>query len=522
MADIRVNTLPEQSPSLDDHILAIKESGSYQALVSDVAKKIIEEYAGTPLAGSNQSIANALASLGGPNNIVGASNKYGWTALTNGQDLNEILTVGVYVATSNTIATSLLNCPARYAFKMTVESITGNYVRQTITAYRTATDSMMNEQWYREYNPTSATWGDWKAVPTRREITALDTLANANNIVGANNGQGWTLLSSGQDLNAIVTFGVYFANSVAIASSLLNAPTKPLPDAPFKLIVEKSGSSAKNIRQTIIQPQLTEAYGVNRTERKWVRQTLDTQTWSEWYFMPTRSEVNAIANAGAKNLLRPTRGTTINGVTFDVNLDGSVTVNGTASADALYYVGTLIDCTGITVTLTGCPESGSDSTYYQQVVQNSSNRGFDTGSGVTVAGTTNMRARIVVRSGVTVDNVTFYPMLRDAAILDDTYVPYSLSNAELTKKTYGYLLSEGADLNDFVTDMSCVVSTPAIAQTILNTPGTLSAGFTLDVISKGATAYQILYLSGFDAGMFVRSSTSSGWRPWKQVSLIDV
>jgi hypothetical protein len=42
------------------------------------------------------------------------------------------------------------------------------------------------------------------------------------------------------------------------------------------------------------------------------------------------------------------------------------------------------------------------------------------------------KSNLVVKSGYTVDNVTIYPMIRPKTISDDTYVPYSKTNQELT------------------------------------------------------------------------------------------
>lgn len=63
---------------------------------------------------------------------------------------------------------------------------------------------------------------------------------------------------------------------------------------------------------------------------------------------------------------------TINGITFTVNEDRSITVNGTATATATFQISeddALSDLIGQTVTLSGCPTGGSESTYrmrYQQ------------------------------------------------------------------------------------------------------------------------------------------------------------
>lgn len=145
---------------------------------------------------------------------------------------------------------------------------------------------------------------------------------------------------------------------------------------------------------------------------------------------------------GAKNLL-PNNATsqTKNGVTFTVNADGSVTANGTATASTdlivsrdlpLLYGGRYI--------LSGCPSGGAVSKYritaYRvDSIDGQSGSLFDIGDGLEFTYknmTGNARFIIYIENGVTVDNLTFYPMLRLASDPDDTYVPYAMTNRELT------------------------------------------------------------------------------------------
>ena len=63
MADQKVNELSTATPALTDYIMGMSGSAEYKALVSAVAKKIVEDYAGSSLAGSNQSVKAALDSL---------------------------------------------------------------------------------------------------------------------------------------------------------------------------------------------------------------------------------------------------------------------------------------------------------------------------------------------------------------------------------------------------------------------------------------------------------------------------
>lgn len=167
-----------------------------------------------------------------------------------------------------------------------------------------------------------------------------------------------------------------------------------------------------------------------------------------------QAEVNDIVNVyGSKNLLSyPYYETTKtqNGVTFTDNGDGTVTANGTATADTYFTlhsryqndVNNLILKNG-TYTLTGSPSSVSFTTLYLKIGRTSGGTyqeyGADLGSGVTVTlngddyspNEVEIQVQIVVKSGATVSNLTFRPMIRLASIEDDTYVPYVPTNAKL-------------------------------------------------------------------------------------------
>jgi hypothetical protein len=146
---------------------------------------------------------------------------------------------------------------------------------------------------------------------------------------------------------------------------------------------------------------------------------------------------------GAKNLYNlsyPTQ--TLNGITWTNNGDGTLTANGTSTATSLPntdrftlpkgdYIFTCPNNQGITnanniywflynVT------QGKDATNILQNGQFSHN------------GTDILSFRVQIKgTGTTVNNLTFYPMLRLASDPDDTYQPYAMTNRELTEKVTG-------------------------------------------------------------------------------------
>ena len=143
-----------------------------------------------------------------------------------------------------------------------------------------------------------------------------------------------------------------------------------------------------------------------------------------------------VENKGAKNLFKITAVSEIKqGVRFTVNSDGTVTVTreSAGTSNAFLTLGQFTGESGITYTLSGCPATGSDSTYYMYI--GSTFR--DYGSGVSREGGTERSIVIYVDKTYSPDNLVFKPMICTKAEWDisHTYVPYGKTNAELTSDT---------------------------------------------------------------------------------------
>ena len=145
-----------------------------------------------------------------------------------------------------------------------------------------------------------------------------------------------------------------------------------------------------------------------------------------------------------RNLLMPTATfpQTINGVTYTLNADGSITANGTAGSggsiliywDKNTYGGKLL--ADDTYKLSGII-GGSASTYSIRT------NGFGgisiTGGEATFTITDSLpqtNVIIVISNGVTVNNVVFKPMIRRANVADNTYQKYFSSTLSLSISTY--------------------------------------------------------------------------------------
>lgn len=130
-----------------------------------------------------------------------------------------------------------------------------------------------------------------------------------------------------------------------------------------------------------------------------------------------------VKNTG-KNLLNNTASTTtIYGVTFTKNEDGSVICNGTATNTVNTYKIATTTLQPGTYTLSGCPSGGSTSTFrITEVGGNPDDRG--SGKTFTVSQETTYNWYIQIYKGNVCNNLIFKPMIRLSSIIDDTYETY--------------------------------------------------------------------------------------------------
>ena len=157
-----------------------------------------------------------------------------------------------------------------------------------------------------------------------------------------------------------------------------------------------------------------------------------------------RTQVNATRTG--KNLFSISAYSSVsNGITFTVNDDGTVTVSGTATALAVKNLGTYNLPTSDTARnylLNGCP-SGGGNTYYLDCRDDANAQVVDYGNypegkPFTSTGQTGKQVRIVVPSGVTMNNVVFKPMIRFTPS-DATYEPAKTETyaTDLGRTVYG-------------------------------------------------------------------------------------
>ena len=145
-------------------------------------------------------------------------------------------------------------------------------------------------------------------------------------------------------------------------------------------------------------------------------------------------EIQSVGDLTTKNLLPyPYSDTTktINGVTFTDNGDGSITANGTATADTRFYCRSASDKITIspgTYTMSGCPDGGNSTTYY---IGGFAYNAFSFGQTFSVANTTSDWFYIMIKSGITVNNVVFKPQLEEGSTATE-YEPYHKYDIPIT------------------------------------------------------------------------------------------
>lgn len=154
---------------------------------------------------------------------------------------------------------------------------------------------------------------------------------------------------------------------------------------------------------------------------------------SRWDGASNQAAINRSTLGFQRKNLLPNRGTTktTNGVTFTVNDDKSITINGTATASADFNVAGWYGSTTAVVSAIGkhvvsmgnISGSGID-VYFLNVSTTLTKLSTDTGY-VNVTDTTPITGVLIrIPANTTIDNLTVYPMLRYAEITDNTYEPY--------------------------------------------------------------------------------------------------
>lgn len=150
---------------------------------------------------------------------------------------------------------------------------------------------------------------------------------------------------------------------------------------------------------------------------------------------------------------RTSKTTTINGVTFTINEDKSITANGTATANVIFnLIGGPSDYPlklekGDYI-FSGC-QNGSTTTYFMEIFNGTSYKACRTDAiPINFKEDTSIRFYIVVKSGTTISNVTFYPMLINGKEQKpyEPFIPNGETELVISDNPFAYTQAKRAEL----------------------------------------------------------------------------
>ncbi len=206
-------------------------------------------------------------------------------------------------------------------------------------------------------------------------------------------------------------------------------------------IVINKGTAVDNL---IFKPQLE--YGSTATEYEKYKAVGNLSSTDGKYHVPVK--------VCGKNLIPypyVNIATKANGITYTNNGDGTITANGTATADSEYkFLGEYkVDYPAGDYIFSGCPNGGGYSTYRIEYAATYSGNGWDIidsrdfGTGLKMTapkGITKLYGKITIQKGVTVNNLVFKPQLEAGSVITE-FEPYTApSSAEAVLDTQ---LNEG-------------------------------------------------------------------------------
>lgn len=165
---------------------------------------------------------------------------------------------------------------------------------------------------------------------------------------------------------------------------------------------------------------------------------------------------------------------TKNGVTFTDNGDGTITVNGTATANAYYrIINDGMPLKAGTYFLSGCPEGGSTSTYFMAIANHlSSYTKYNTeiGNGKSFVSEDEMwYPQIRIMAGTTVENLVFKPYIElgETSIKQEITIPYSFGDDD------SLVLKDGV-VKTIINGVTKIITGTTVGQSLRNLHTNLS------------------------------------------------
>ena len=275
---------------------------------------------------------------------------------------------------------------------------------------------------YIKNKPSSGTQvqADW----TEADITSPAYIQNKPDLsIYAESADLATVATSGDyddlidkpDLKAVATSGSY--------NDLTDKPTIPAAQ------IQSDWNQADNTQVDFIKNKpWVPVYTENETPYA-IRQTPITANRTLEKLIGVSCAFNQLVNSSRYSTQ------TINDITFTKNADGTITVNGTASADTYLVIYELSpNRQANKFFMSGCPNGGSLSTYYLGGTYIWTNGKCDTGNGVIINDNDSLvysdNICIHIKSGVQIDNMTFKPNIIDLTACFGSEVADYLYNLE--------------------------------------------------------------------------------------------
>lgn len=262
----------------------------------------------------------------------------------------------------------------------------------------------------------------------------LNKKGDLSNILKAGKTYKLIALDKSYGENLYVRTGSYSGYVIDIGDGARFAVTQDRLDNADTYQITIRVNSGATINNVLVKPMITEDLDA----------TYNTYSPYSKSNVELTNTVSDIEERGfySKNLLENKAvSNTSNGITYTVNSDGSVTCNGTANGLSTCSIKGTPSSTVGAITLpagtykirggysTNCVvDCQVNGAYYAYPLRDTNQDTFTITEPTTLG-----YVRIRVASGTTLNNVTVYPMICKADIEDDTYVPYVMSNDELTK-----------------------------------------------------------------------------------------
>ena len=357
---------------------------------------------------------------------------------------------------------------------------------------------------------THSTAGAWFKVNDKLSFKGGDVLTISGIPSGAGNDIAMFFRTEPDDGNVSNTYTTVYTGQ----EKQVTIPSNFTEDNKFVLFINvPAGKTASNV---LVKPMIRLASILDNTYEPYIPDNTELMSWED----------NGML--GAKNLLRQYgNGYTHLGVTYTIGESGVIYANGTATGGvSVFNVGTFDAKLGKSYTLSSNVNSDSATTHrlWAQKTNDTSSDAFplnhrlgtDTSENKTRQALANETVKIVIQimEGQTVDNLAFYPMVRFAEDTDDTYVPYAMTNRELTKQTqklYGTLLTDADNLDNIVEDGWYSWGSSASAPS--NRPDTVAWSCMRVVTINNYKKLQIIYTN---TSIYIRAKEGSpiAWTSW--------